>query len=95
MPDVLHYRGDVTEALLEQSNTGHLFGPDKWGAFYELTGAEFDPAHTWPEGSTGRTTATFTPHVDPRTRQRFHGGDTEPDAPLAPTLHTRDTIRGR
>lgn len=99
-PDVLHYRGDVTESLAAMIDAGHLFGPDACGpaapgqiighgAFWELTGAEYDPA-------TDITTASFKPYVDPRARVRYHGGDgSDPDEIGAPTLHTRDRIRGR
>lgn len=98
MPNVLHYKGDVTESLAAMVDAGHLFGPDSCGparpgevlghgAFWELTGAEYDP-------ETGRTTASFKPYVDPRARVRYHGGDGDPDTLGAPTLHRRDTIRG-
>ncbi|ABW88455.1 hypothetical protein SEA_EVANESCE_62 [Mycobacterium phage Evanesce] len=112
MPNVLHYRGDVVDAVLEMSNAHHLFGPDSCGpaapgkavghgAFWEPTAAEFDPEFVWPDGDTrGRTTVTFKPYVDPRARLRYFGGDptVEVDEPAdigAPTLHTRDNIRGR
>lgn len=100
MTNVLHYPGDVTDGLAAMVDAGHLFGPDNCGpsrpgevlghgAFWELTGAEYDPA-------TDRTTASFKPYVDPRARVRYHGGDAEEPTELgAPTLHNRDDIRGR
>lgn len=99
MTNVLHYRGDATESLAAMVDAGHLFGPDRCGparpgevlghgAFWELTGAEYD-------GSTGVTTASFKPYVDPRARVRYHGGVGADPAELgAPTLHRRDDIRG-
>jgi hypothetical protein len=76
-----HYRGDKTDALVAMAEAGHLFGPDNCGprpqgavlgrgAFYELVEAEYDPA-------TDVTLARFRPHIDPRARIRYHGGDAE------------------
>ncbi|WP_431231490.1 hypothetical protein ACQ856_18180 [Mycolicibacterium psychrotolerans] len=106
MPNQLHYRGDVLQSLLDQSNRGHLHGPDMCGpaapgqilghgAFWEFVGGEYDPEFVWPDGDpSGRTTANFKPYVDPRARARYHGGDgPAPDEIGAPTLHKHDNIK--
>lgn len=84
---VLHYRGDVLASLEAQALADHLFGPDMFGARYVFVGGEYDTA-------TDRTTAEFQPWIDPRRRERFHGGD---GAHLedSPVLTGRDDIRKR
>lgn len=116
MPSVAHYRGDVTASLTDMSVNGHLFGPDACGprrhgevlgqgAHYELVEAVYDPEHVWPDGTTGRTTATFRPYVPPhqRARVRYYGSDGDgnlvetdpPDEVGTPKLADRDDIRRR
>ena len=84
---VLHYRGDVLESLAAQAEADHLFGPDMHGARYVFVAGQYRP-------DTGMTTAEFQPWIDPRRRERFHGGD---GAHLedSPVLTGRDDIRKR
>lgn len=50
-PHVLHYRGDRTNY-----DPAQRYGPDRFGAYYEAIGAEYDAAGD-------RTTMTFRPVV--------------------------------
>lgn len=101
MPSQCHYRGDRVDALVVMADTGWLFGPDMCGpanpgqilgngALYELVSADYDK-------ETDRTLAKFKPHVDPRTRIRYHGGEEE--TPLIGGVDTglaqHDSIGGR
>jgi len=104
MPSECHYRGDQLENLLEMSKRGHVWGPDicgaprpgeilGQGAYYELKSADYDE-------ELDRTTAHFTPWIDPRTRTRFHGAAEgidydEPADVGTPKLAARDNIRRR
>lgn len=56
------------------------------GAYYELAEAEYDP-------EADITVAQFRPHVDPRSRLRYHGGETELED--QPTLTGRDHVAPR
>lgn len=84
MPDRLHYKGDVLASLAEQAENNHVFGPDMHGAHYVFTGGEYDP-------ETNVTTAEFKPYIDPRTRERFHGGADE-HLEATPVLEGRDVV---
>jgi len=61
--------------------------PMPQGAWYELAEAEYDE-------STDVTTAQFRPHVDPRTRIRYHSGD-DTQLDEQPTLSGRDHVAAR
>jgi hypothetical protein len=56
------------------------------GAYYELAEAEYDPA-------ADVTVAQFRPHVDPRSRIRYHGGTAELED--QPVLVGRDDVAAR
>jgi hypothetical protein len=101
MSSTCHYPGLRVDELVAMAEAGHLFGPDICGpphpgeilgrgALYELVEAEYDELND-------RTIARFRPHIDPRARIRYHGGDA--DEPLIGGVDTavanRDTIRGR
>jgi hypothetical protein len=62
---------------------GFRQSPMPAGAFYELAEAEYD-------FEANVTVAKFRPHVDPRSRIRYHGGDAELEN--QPILEGRDRV---
>lgn len=104
MPSECHYPGLRVDELVAMAEAGHLFGPDNCGpahpgeilgrgALYELVEAEYD-------SDTDQTTARFKPHIDPRARIRYHGGEgSDDEQPMIggvdTTIARQDDIKGR